>query len=249
MAAGGSDSAAAQVAARLRGLVDIAAAASDLQSLRCGVTMEDAVLLPKAYSAEMEPMCNGCGHRHFAHEKCKVCGHVGTSALYQWCKRKRPMGRQFYVEYFDRSIDKQVHRNYEEMLAILRRHGFSYETFERDVPEGAMWVPEEKLICAYDRMPGCRHVIGYIGDSAVGSATVVPTKDSSGNVIARLEKWSVMPAYRRRGFGKRILLSALADAYGRSGEGGGVGLLSRCRWVWFHLFSLLTSLVLSPHGI
>jgi predicted GNAT family N-acyltransferase len=57
----------------------------------------------------------------------------------------------------------------------------------------------------------CRHVLGWVGEVPVATARwrVVPFQE---RLLAKLERFAVLPAYRGRGYGKALVEYVVADA-------------------------------------
>lgn len=75
--------------------------------------------------------------------------------------------------------------------------------------------PPEEEWDAYDwpqdRGRTCRHLVGWLGDRPVAVARWRPVRDAAGPA-AKLERFAVLPAYRGRGLGRRMVAFAIADA-------------------------------------
>lgn len=56
-----------------------------------------------------------------------------------------------------------------------------------------------------------RHLLGYAGDEAVATARwrTVPFEE---RLVAKLERFAVLPAYRGRGYGRALVEAAMEDA-------------------------------------
>jgi predicted GNAT family N-acyltransferase len=75
--------------------------------------------------------------------------------------------------------------------------------------------PEEEEWDAYDtpeaRGTTAHHLLGTVDGVPVATARWHPMEDASGRA-AKLERFAVLPGWRGRGYGRRMIAHALADA-------------------------------------
>lgn len=147
------------------------------------------------------PLCTVCNHKHVQGIKCAVCGHVGRSQIYQKMRIRANTLRSFKLESFDSStVDNDTALDLWAVVSELRKTIFVQE----------LYIPTELEFDCFDQ--SSRHTIGTLGDALVSVARWRYISDEVENVVyALIDRFGVLLAYRRRGFGKAMMDGIISD--------------------------------------
>ena len=156
-------------------------------------------------TTQSAPYCETCKHHHEQGVKCAICGHIGRSTIFLKMKQKALKCAKMRFELYGPEIYSDRSTGLYDLVMEVRKIIFCEAM---GTPLEAEFVRNEEANSA--------HYLGFVGNAPICTArfhSVDITSDPNNGThsIVVIDRFGVLPAYRRRGYGKQCFDSLIVE--------------------------------------